>query len=180
MNKGWKKITSQIVHQNPFYVLREDVVKTPANTDGKYYYIDGVMSVTVIAEDSHGKLSLVGQTRYPIGNHYSWEFVTGGMHDNENPLEAAKRELEEETGFRAENWESIGEFYPWNGHSSEQTFVFLAKKLTIHAPRLEETEDVTHKQVTLQELFEMVRNGTISCGMTLAALQKYLLFIGKL
>lgn len=180
MNKGWEKITSEVVHKNPYYVIREDSVKTPNGNDGTYFYLDGSQSVMVIAENDAGRLSVVGQTRYPTGNTFSWEFVSGGMHHEEDPLEAAKRELEEEAGIRASQWEYLGFFYPLNGLSSEQSHLYLAKNLETVAMRHEDTEDIEHEQLALAKILAMAKDGTITCGMTLAALQKYLLFTGKL
>ncbi len=180
MNKGWKKLTSEVVHKNPYYVIREDSVKTPSGNDGRYFYLDGSQSVMVIAEDGGGKLSLVGQTRYPTGNNYSWEFVSGGINPEESPLEAAKRELEEEAGICASYWEYVGSFYPLNGLSSEQSHLYLAKNLENVAMHHEDTEDIQHEQFILSKILAMAKDGTITCGMTLAALQKYLLFTGKL
>lgn len=97
----WKKLDSKIVHKNPWYQVREDEVIMPDGNEGKYYLVDNLNSVAVIAEDKDRKIYLVGQTRYPVGNIYSWEIVTGGMKKGKFSLAAAKQELEEEVGLVA-------------------------------------------------------------------------------
>ena len=78
----------------------------PDGKPGKYYYLDDSNAVVIIAEAEDADIYLVGQTRYPAGNVYSWELPGGSYKKNENPLVAAKRELKEETGLIATSWSS--------------------------------------------------------------------------
>lgn len=101
MTTGWKKIKSKIVHKNSWFSIYKDDVINPNGKPGKYYYSHGHDAIAVIAEDKNNNLYLVGQTRYPIGNQYSWEVIGGGIEKGETLLAAAKRELKEETGLEA-------------------------------------------------------------------------------
>ena len=167
---------TKIIHKNPWFAIREDTVKRPNGTDGKYFYISGSKSVIVIVEDDDKDLYLVGQTRYPIGNLYSWEFISGGVAADENFLDAAKRELEEEGGIVASQWDTLGSFYPLKGYADEVSSVYLARDLRKVSEKYEVTEDISLQKLSLNRILSMVKDGEISCGMTMAALQKYLLF----
>ena len=171
----WKKINSKIIHKNPWYSFREDDVIRPDGNPGKYFYLDDLSSVAIIAEDDNGDVYLVGQTRYPIGNIYSWEIIGGGI-ESEGALEAAKRELEEEAGLLAKEWIELGHYYVSNAYSSDKAFVFLAKDLKIVESKSDATEDITIKKVCIKELKRMIIDGELTDGFSLAAINKYFLY----
>ncbi|OGF20313.1 hypothetical protein A2Y83_02985 [Candidatus Falkowbacteria bacterium RBG_13_39_14] len=173
---SWKTVNSKIIHENPWYSLREDDVIRPDGNAGKYYVVDGVDSVSIIAEADDGKIYLVGQTRYPIENQYSWETVTGSLKKGDDPLDTAKRELEEETGFIAKEWMNLGFFNPLTGYGSEKTILFLAKKLSKGKQNLEPTEDITVRKESLEKIVEMIKNNEIVDGLAIVAIFKYMLY----
>lgn len=162
MSKAWKTINSKIIHKNPWYSLREDDVIRPDGNKGKYYVVDGVDSVSVIAEDLDGKIYLIGQTRYPIGNHYCWEIITGGFKKGENPLKTAEKELQEETGLTASKFIEIGHFFTVEGYASEKNFIYFARDLKQGKQNLEPTEDITVRKESLEKIVEMIKNNEIS------------------
>lgn len=176
----WKKLSSRIIHKNPWYNLREDDVLRPDGKEGKYYYVDGVSSIAVIAEDKDGEIYLVGQTRYPIGIEYSWEIITGGLKSGADFLEAAKRELREEAGLLAEEWIDLGYFNSSNGYSSDKTNIYLAKRLKVVETEHDPSEDITVKKESLDDIIKMIEQNKITCGMTIASIYKYLIYKNKL
>lgn len=178
--KPWQKLSSKIIHKNPWYYLRQDKVIRPDGKKGEYYYIDGIDSVAVIAEDNNNYLYLVGQTRYPIENRYSWEVVTGGVKKGEDPAQAARQELQEEAGLLANNWIELGHYFPVNGYASEKCFVYLAKELSKTENCLEPTEDITVKKEKVENIIKMIESNKITCGITIAAIYKYLLYKERL
>lgn len=177
MNK-WQKIDSKIVHQNPWYSVREDNVINPNGKEGKYYVVES-SSVMIVAIDEDDKIYLVGQMRYATGNIMSWEIIGGGIKEGENALEVAKKELKEETGITADEWTSLGHYYPLNGICSEKAELFLAKKIKHGEQSLDETEEIIYKKFSLDEIQEMIKKNEISCGMTIAGIYKYLLLREK-
>lgn len=179
MRKPWKKIKSKIVHKNPWYQVREDDVIRPDGKKGKYFVVDGINSVGVIAEDKDGKIYLVGQSRYPVGNIYSWEIVSGCFKTGADPLKTAKRELEEEAGVKAKKWIYLGYCHPVNGWGSEVSHVFYAKDLTFGKMNLEGTEDITVKKKSLEEILKMIKKNEITCGLTTSAICKLLIYSGR-
>lgn len=172
--RGWKTLESRVIHKNAWYSLREDDVLRPKGGKGKYYVVD-FNSVAVIAEDADGCIHLVGQMRYPTGNCFSWEIITGGCKEGDDPLSVAKKELQEETGITADEWIRIGIFNPMNGVSSATTHIFLARGLRQGAATPEETEDFVHAREPLNQIKQMIAEGQITCGITITTIYKYIL-----
>ncbi|MDD4333019.1 MAG: NUDIX hydrolase [Patescibacteria group bacterium] len=174
--KGWKKIKSKIIHQSSWRIYREDDVITPRGNIGKYYWVDNQDSVGIVAEDKQGKIFLVGQYRYPIGNKFSWEFPAGGKEKGESPLQAAKRELEEEAGLRAKKWKKIGFFYAANFLLPEKAHLFIASDLVSVKENPDPTELFKIKKFTVSEIKQLIQNQKITCGYTISLFYKYLLY----
>ena len=174
--KGWKKIKSKIVHQNPWYAVHEHDVIQPNGSRGKFFVLATAGSIAVVAEDIDGKIYLVGQHRYAVGNQFSWEIVIGALKKGKSPLQTAKEELEEEVGVKAKNWKKIGTIHAWNGLSAEVCHVFLAKDLIQSKQDLDETEDISVKKVDLEKILAMIKNNKITSSLTISAILKYLLF----
>src|ERR687890_1606450 len=104
----WRKISSREVYENPWIRVREDEVLRPDGEPGIYGVVHFKnVAVGVLAVEGD-ELYLVGQYRYTL-DRYSWEIPEGGCPEGEEPLDAARRELEEETGLRARCWEKLGE-----------------------------------------------------------------------
>src|SRR5215213_8892259 len=103
----WTTLDTRVVYENPWIVVREDRILRPDGQPGIY----GVVhfkntAVGVLPVDERGRVWLVGQYRYPLGE-YSWEIPEGGGPESEAPEETARRELREETGLTAGRLERI-------------------------------------------------------------------------
>ena len=94
----------------------------------------------------------------------------GGAPRDEAPLEAARRELREETGLRAERWSEIMTLHPSNSITDEVGYVYLAEVLTPGPTSFEETEDIEVRRLPLTEAVEMARDGRITDAISVAAL----------
>src|ERR687889_405716 len=124
----WLSVSSKRVYDNPWITVREDRVVRPDGESGIYgvvHYKNIAVGVLAIEEDH---VYLVGQYRYPL-DRYSWEIPEGGCPEGEEPLAAARRELEEETGLRAEKWEKMCEADLSNSVTDEVAVLFLATGL---------------------------------------------------
>ncbi len=127
-NKGkWKKLSSKVVHESPYYFVREDDVIKPDGSKGKYNVVVTKGAVFIVAIDNEKNVYLERLYRYTNDN-YSVEIPAGGT-EGEEPLIAAKRELQEETGLEANTWKALGIMYPANGLLSEENHVYLATDL---------------------------------------------------
>lgn len=160
---------STTVHETAWLKLEQaEVEKTSDGTSYTYTYLSVAPSVMVVAVDPLGHLVIVRQYRYPT-RRFSYELPGGGSGEDQ-PQAAALRELEEETGYRAETIEKLGEFVTYCGLADEICHVFLATDLATGEQRLEKSEDITVHTVPYPELLKMIAQGEFCDGMGLAAL----------
>lgn len=168
MNKHVKKISEEVLDKNPWWQYKKDVFEQPNGKQGEYYYGETPGAVMLVPVMPDGKIMLTRQFRYLTGRH-SVEFPCGGIQSGEKPLEAAKRELQEETGASPDEIISIGSFEPSNGWIKDATHVYIAHVGDIATQRLDETEDIEVMYRRPDEISAMIRQNDISCGQTLAS-----------
>ena len=119
--------------------------------------------------DDDGNTWLVGQDRYTLGE-WSWELPMGGAPLDEDPLDAAKRELREETGLTATDWSELMRLHTSNSITNEVGVVFVARKLTQGATEFEETEDLEIRKLPLADAVQLVNDGEITDAISVAAI----------
>jgi len=112
---------------------------------------------------------LIKQYRHAVGG-FIWEVPAGTFNDSEAPLECAKRELVEETGFSAETWEKLGEITPVPGYSDERIHVFLASDLRPARQNLDSDEVLSVHKIKLNDVIDMVNKGEIQDSKTISSL----------
>jgi len=170
LNNPWKRLASRVVYENPWISLREDRVVRPDGNEGIYGVIDTRVATGVVALTPELDVYLVGQFRYTM-DQYSWEIVEGGGEHDEDPMDAAKRELQEEAGLIADFWEPLGgELHLNNGYSSEKGFLYLATGLHAVEAAPEVTEDLQLIRIPFAEALARVLVGEITDGLTIIAL----------
>lgn len=163
----WKTTEKKSVYENAWIHVREDAVIRPDGIPGIYGIVQFKnKAIGVVPIDDEGYTYLVGQHRYPL-DCYSWEIPEGGCPAGEDPLSAAKRELEEETGLTAQEWILIGRSHLSNSVSDEEAFFYLAKGLKQGAPQPEGTEKLSQKKVHFDQAVEMVMNGEITDALSM-------------
>ena len=168
----WKTNSSREIYSNPWIKVREDKVTTPANTDGIYSVVEFQNSaVGIVPLDSAGYTWLVGQWRYPL-QEYSWEIIEGGCPINEEPLDCAIRELKEEAGLVAQNYQEILNMSLSNSSTDDRATVYLATDIEIGEAEPEETEDLKLIRLPLSEAIEYAMTGKIHDAISVAALLK--------
>lgn len=106
-----------------------------------------------------------------------FELPAGTLEPNEPPEITAGRELEEETGYRADKIELLTVYFPSPGVMDEKMYTYLATGLTMHAPAREEGEEIENHVVSLVEAKAMIRDGRIADGKTIAGLLYYFQFV---
>jgi 8-oxo-dGTP pyrophosphatase MutT (NUDIX family) len=122
-------------------------------------------AIGVVALTEAGDVVLVGQHRYTL-DVYSWEIPEGGGRLDEDAAGAAKRELSEETGYMAATWRVLTRFSLSNSVMDERGIVFLATDLTAGASHPEGSEDITVRELPLEEALSWVEDGTIHDGVS--------------
>jgi 8-oxo-dGTP pyrophosphatase MutT (NUDIX family) len=131
--------------------------------------------VQVVAETDDGRIVLVEQYRFGVEN-FSLELPGGGIHSGESAVDAATRELEEETGFCGEFAEQIAEIYPNPAIQTNATHVVLVKNCRkVKDTNFDEFEDLSTSLLTREELADAVAEGKISHCIAIAAIAKYML-----
>lgn len=125
----------------------------------------------VLAVTDDDKVYLVRQYRYALEEEL-WELPAGKLEKGEDPFEAAKRELGEECGLTADNYISLGQFYPTVGYDTEVIYTWVATGLHKTQMHLDADEFLTPDRVPLDKAYEMVMSGEIRDGKTIAGILK--------
>ena len=131
--------------------------------------VDHADSVAVVALDERGRVLLVRQYRHPVGDTL-WELPAGLLDDGEEPFDAAKRELAEETGVSAGSWERLVDLHPSPGMTGERVRVYLARRLGEVGADPDDDEDLRLRWVPLDEAVAWGRDGTVTNGLAVAGL----------
>jgi 8-oxo-dGTP pyrophosphatase MutT (NUDIX family) len=168
----WARLSRRIAYDNPWITVHHDEVVRPDGRLGIY----GVVhfrnrAVGVVALDAEDRVLLVGQYRYTL-SAYSWEIPEGGAAEGEEPLEAARRELREETGCSAGRWELLLRAHLSNSVSDEEAFCYLATDLQQGTACPEGTERLQVRWVPLAEALARAARGEITDALSLLGLQR--------
>ena len=129
-------------------------------------------AVAVLAIDIDDEVVLVNEFRYPVG--HVLEIPAGNVDKGETPLKCAKRELLEETGYKAKKIEHLIRFFPKLGYNTQIIDCYVATELTkISEPNLDEDELITVKKIKFKKLLNMINNGKIYGSYTICAVMIY-------
>jgi 8-oxo-dGTP pyrophosphatase MutT (NUDIX family) len=166
----WKTLGSRPVYENPWIALREDQVIRPDGQPGIY----GVVhfknrAIGILPIDDDGRVWMVGQYRYTLSS-YSWEIPEGGCPEGEEPEEAARRELREETGLEAGRLELISRSHLSNSVSDELGIIYRATELVEGPNEPEGTERIEVRRMEWERVWGMLTRGEITDSLTVIAL----------
>ena len=164
----WRVLGRRVAFRCPWYQIRDERVRLPTGQAIHYYYVHISDSVLVVPVLDGGRAVLIRQYRYPA-HTFTYE-LPGGSTGGRSPLQAGRRELLEETGYRARHWRRLGRFNPYPGMTDETCHVYLATELVPGRQDLDEREFIEVVEVPTKQLVEWARRGRIESGMTLAAL----------
>ncbi|WP_285059599.1 NUDIX domain-containing protein [Pedobacter ginsengisoli] len=166
----WITIESHKIYENNWIGLTEHQVINPSGGKGIYGEVHFKnYAIGILPLDGELNTWLVGQYRFPL-KAYSWEIPEGGGPLESDPLESAKRELEEETGLTATEWIEIQRMHLSNSVSNELAIIYIAKGLSQGEAAPEETEELSIRKLPFEEAYQMVVNGQITDSMSVAAL----------
>ena len=161
-----------MAYENPWLTVWHDEVIRPDGEPGIYGVVHFAnRAIGVLAIDDDDRVLLVGQHRYPL-DAYSWEIPEGGGGLHESELDAARRELAEETGYRAGTWRELGRAALSNSVTDELAVFFVATDLRGGAASPEGTEELRTRWVAFDEALAMTFDGRISDALTMLAVQR--------
>lgn len=160
---------------------RMTVIRDTVRINGKETFrdwIDKPRVSAIIPVTSEGNILLVRQYRHGV-NRRLWEIPAGTVDANETPLQCAKRECEEETGFKANKIESLGRFVVAPAELNGHVFLYRVSKLKATQMNLDEDEFITIKTFETSTVLKMMRTGVISDAKSLIGLYRHFNGFGK-
>ena len=164
----WKRISQSVVIKNAWWTYKRDEYELPTGKFGEYHYVHTNGASMVIPIMADGKVLAVKQYRYLCGKE-SIEFPCGGVKDGSSYDETAWHELAEETGYSAGRLFLAGEFNPYNGITDEICHVYIARELQHVGGTPDETEEFELIPLSSEEIDNLIRDGVIWDGMSIAA-----------
>lgn len=170
----WKVLTSETVLSRPWLHARRDKVQLPnGKIFDEYYVLHYPTWINVIAETSDGRLILERQYRHAIGK-MSTEICAGCAEAGETPLQAAQRELQEETGYSGGEWTELLCLAPNSSTMDNYCHCFYAQGIEkVSEQHLDETEDIHVFFETKEEVFARLQQGEFLQAMMVAPLWKF-------
>jgi ADP-ribose pyrophosphatase len=169
-------LSSQVAFDGPLFRVFREEVREPGNKTSHRDIIRHNGSVVILAVDDSSKkdplIVMERQYRHAAGQ-YLWEVPAGKMDEGEERLAAAKRELKEETGYRAKKWTKLVRYFASPGFLGEWMQVFLAEGLIAGEAEPEEDELLEVVLVPLSEILDKIDEGKILDGKTLVSVQMY-------
>ena len=173
--KKWKKVSSKIVLDDPYLRVHKDVVRLPNGKRLVYHVMNkGNRAATILPIDRQGKILIKKEFRYPVGE-VIYDSVGGKIDKNETPLQAAKRELKEETGYTARSFVFLGSFYGNPSRSPIVFYVYLATGLRAGSATPDNTEFVETEFLPKKKFEQLLRQGVIKEPFLMSGYLLYLL-----
>lgn len=171
MELSEKKIESKSVFSGKIIRLFHDTVLLPNGKKAFREIIRHGGAVCIVALDENDNVVIERQYRYPY-NKIITEIPAGKKEKDEDVLLCAKRELSEETGISASQWEYLGEYYPSVAISDEVIHMYAARNLTYRETHPDEDEFIQIDKINIKELVDMIMHGEIADGKTQTAVLK--------
>lgn len=164
----------KILNENEFkaarFTIEEDILELDGNRFN-YSYVKIRPGICVIIKVG-SEFVVLKEYRYPI-KQWSYEFCAGMIDDGETPYAAARREVEEETGYIPDSIIELGSFYPSFGATDERIYLFYAECTLKKNEEREETELMSCEMVSRSEIEKLIRSGKFMHGAGLAAWLRY-------
>lgn len=165
-----KTLSSKTVYQGRIFDITKDEIQLSDGLIREREIIHHPGGVVICAIKGT-KILMVKQYRYAT-HSVQTELPAGRLERGEDPLEAAKRELREETGYLAKNWKSLGYIFTTFGICDEKLYLFKADDLTFDKPDPDEGEIIDYFEIESEEVYNLIKNGTINDAKTICALMR--------
>lgn len=170
-----KTINREMIYEGRIISVYVDEVSLPDGKTGKRELVKHQGAVAILALKGN-KLLVVEQFRKPLERNLI-EIPAGRLDPGEKPYDAARRELEEETGYACDHLVLLSSFYTSPGFADEIIHLFVAEELYPGQKKLDEDEFLQHQEITLTEAKQYIANGQIKDAKTITAVYAWQLFI---
>ncbi|MET0266828.1 MAG: NUDIX hydrolase [Duganella sp.] len=161
MNLTETRIDGETVYDGHFLKIQRDTIKLPDDSQSVREYILHPGAVVILPLLDDGRVLLERQFRYPLGRAFI-EFPAGKLDPREDPLDCAKRELLEETGYTGSEWHFVCKIHNAIAYSDEHLDIFLARGLKEGKQQLDEGEFLELFTATIDELLQWIREGKVT------------------
>ena len=166
----WRTLGEKYLYESPWCSFRLDEVRLPDGAQIEYGVLESAGFAAVVPMTEQGGVVLVRQWRQPVGG-FTLELPGGGVDKGKSPREAARRELLEETGYRAEDLSHLVSVHTSPGRSTEACHLFRCRAVrTLSGPRPEPTEFVSAVELPLAEAIAKVYSGEITAATSVLGL----------
>jgi ADP-ribose pyrophosphatase len=172
-----KTISSTELIRTPIFYVTQDVALDPDGFEIKRAIVQHPGSAVVMPVDDKKRILLVRQYRLPALK-YLWELPAGRVDAGETPLQAARRELAEETGYRARKFEKLAVFFPSPGFLAEKMTIYIAHGLTEGKKTPMEDERIQTRWFTAKEIDGLIRSYKIIDAKTQIGFLKWQRYFG--
>ena len=169
MNFEEKTLSSECVYDGRIIKVCRDEIELSTGRKSFREVVHHSGWVVILAFKDENTLLFVKQFRYPL-KQTLLELPAGKLEKGEDPDLAAKRELEEETGYRAENWQPLGYIFTSAGYSTEKLYLYKASKLEFVGEHPDEGEILKILEFNINDVYKMIETGEINDAKTLCAI----------
>ncbi len=172
MNLEEKKVSGEVLYRGKVVTLEKDKVQC---SNGKEAYREVIRhsgGAAILCMDADSRVLLIRQFRYAY-QEVLWEIPAGKLEKEELPEQAARRELEEETGVKATNLTYLMQIYPSCGYTSERIYLYLVRDFDMTSVCWDEDEQMEISWIEYDKVKEMIRNGIIKDAKTICAIMAY-------
>ena len=171
MNFEEKTLDYEYVFKGKVIEVRRDNIEISTGEKSIREVVEHSGGVVIVAQKTPDTILMVKQFRYPI-KQTNLELPAGKLEKGENPFVAAQRELEEETGFKAEKWQNLGYINTTPGFCDEKLYLYYASDLTFVGEHPDEDEIIQCFEYKTCDIFEKIKNGEINDAKTICALTR--------
>lgn len=173
-----RTVSSEVLHQGRSFSFKRDEVQLPNGRRTFRDIVDHPGAVAIVPVLPDGRVALVRQYRYAVRKSLL-ELPAGTLERGESPLDCARRELREETGYEPGAIEKLLSFYTAPGYSSEMIYIFVARDLRLVGAEAESDESITVEPLELEEVLRLVDENIIEDAKTICGILALLRTTGE-
>jgi ADP-ribose pyrophosphatase len=161
-------LSTNVLHRARIFAIIEQALRLPSGRTVVRQMVQHLGAVVIIPLLEDGRLMLIAQYRFAVGETLL-EFPAGTLEPGEEPLQCARRELLEETGYRADHWRALGITYPSPGYCDEKQYLFVASGLMPDHAAGDDDEIIEVKRLTVREVERAIADGALVDAKSIAA-----------